>query len=251
MDITLKDLHINYSVTGEGRNIVLLHGWGADITLYAGMIKALSAYSKVYALDMPGVGKSDEPPCAWSVDDYTDLVTDFIKAMGIKKADLIGHSFGGRVITKLMNRPQLPCEVDKIVFIDTAGMEAYEASGYEIMNYSIYRNNGTSIGEALVSDYDGGFSLCDNGDILFFRNTKLMKYSASEKKESEVCDTQLKRHRLSVRFITDEYAYIVGYRDEKDDEGYYTQKGYMYKLNLKTGDKELIKGVPERVLFEY
>lgn len=123
MDITLKDLHINYSVTGEGRNIVLLHGWGADITLYAGMIKALSAYSKVYALDMPGVGKSDEPPCAWSVDDYTDLVTDFIKAMGIKKADLIGHSFGGRVITKLMNRPQLPCEVDKIVFIDTAGIK--------------------------------------------------------------------------------------------------------------------------------
>lgn len=123
MDITLKNLHINYIKQGEGSNILLLHGWGADITLYAGMIAELSKRHTVYALDTPGVGKSDQPPEAWSVDDYVDLVVDFIKEMHIDKTSLIGHSFGGRLITKLMNRKERPCEVDKIVFIDAAGIK--------------------------------------------------------------------------------------------------------------------------------
>lgn len=123
MDITLKNLHIYYQVQGDGPKVLLLHGWGADISLYAGMMAELARSHRVYALDMPGVGKSDEPPEAWSVDDYVDLVTDFIKELGIDKAHLIGHSFGGRVITKLMNRPQRPLEVDKIVFIDAAGIK--------------------------------------------------------------------------------------------------------------------------------
>lgn len=123
MEITLRNLHINYLVSGAGPKVLLLHGWGADITLYAGMIAELSRTHEVYALDMPGVGKSDEPPEAWCVDDYVDLVEDFIRAMKIDRAHLIGHSFGGRVITKLMNRPSRPCEVDKIVFIDAAGIK--------------------------------------------------------------------------------------------------------------------------------
>lgn len=123
MDICLMDLHIHYSVSGEGENVVLLHGWGASIDLYKGLIGELQKHYRVYALDMPGVGKSDEPPSAWCVDDYVDLVSAFLTEMGIKKTHLIGHSFGGRVIIKYMNRSERPVEIDKIVFIDAAGIK--------------------------------------------------------------------------------------------------------------------------------
>ncbi len=123
MDISLMNLHINFSVSGEGENVVLLHGWGAGIDLYKGLIGELAKHYRVYALDMPGAGKSDEPPCAWSVDNYVDLVSAFLTEMGIKKAHFIGHSFGGRVIIKYMNRSEKPVEVDKIVFIDAAGIK--------------------------------------------------------------------------------------------------------------------------------
>ncbi len=123
MDIQLMDLHIYYKKLGQGDNVVLLHGWGASIDLYQGMINALSRRYTVYALDMPGVGRSDEPPAPWCVDDYVDLVSAFIKAMGITRTYLIGHSFGGRVITKLMNRPERPAQVERIVFIDAAGIK--------------------------------------------------------------------------------------------------------------------------------
>ena len=123
MDISLMNLHIRYQVSGEGENVVLLHGWGASIDLYKGLIGELSKYFRVYALDMPGVGKSDEPPESWCVDTYVDLVIAFLTEMGIKKAHLIGHSFGGRVIIKYMNRDKRPVDVDKIVLINSAGIK--------------------------------------------------------------------------------------------------------------------------------
>ncbi len=123
MDIQLMNLHIYYKKQGQGENVLLLHGWGANVELYKGLMDALSVNHTVYALDMPGVGKSDEPPSPWCVDDYVQLVSEFIKAMGIKKTHLIGHSFGGRVIIKLMNLKNRPVQVDKIVFIDAAGIK--------------------------------------------------------------------------------------------------------------------------------
>ncbi len=123
MDISLMNLHIHFSVSGEGENVVLLHGWGASIDLYKGLIDELSKHYRVYALDMPGVGKSDEPPAAWCVDDFVDLFSTFLTEMGIKRTNLIGHSFGGRVIIKYMNRDKRPADVDKIVFIDAAGIK--------------------------------------------------------------------------------------------------------------------------------
>ncbi len=123
MQTAINDIKINYSVTGEGEsNIVLLHGWGSSIKLFEGLIKHLSKNHKVYALDMPGFGGSVEPPSAWAVDDYVDFVIDFIKAMGIKKTHILGHSFGGRVIIKMANRENIGFELDKIVLVDSAGI---------------------------------------------------------------------------------------------------------------------------------
>ena len=119
----INGLKINYIAEGDGQqSVLLLHGWGSNIKLFSHIIKHLSTDFKVFAPDMPGFGESDEPSVPWSVDDYTDFVIAFCERMEIDRCFIIGHSFGGRVIIKLMSRSSLPFSVDRIVLTDSAGI---------------------------------------------------------------------------------------------------------------------------------
>ncbi len=122
--VNIKNLNINYICEGTGEEkIILLHGWGANITLFNSMIEVISKKYTVYAMDMPGFGKSEEPKEPWTVDDYVDFVIEFAEHFGIKKTMLLGHSFGGRVIIKLVNRKNLPFEVGNLILVDIAGIK--------------------------------------------------------------------------------------------------------------------------------
>ena len=86
------------------------------------MINSISEYANVYCLDMPGFGSSQEPPDAWNLDQYVDFIIEFIKKEQIKELDLIGHSNGGRIIIRMMNRQKLDFKVDKLILIGSAGI---------------------------------------------------------------------------------------------------------------------------------
>ena len=119
----INNIEINYVKEGNSEKaILLLHGWGSNLELFRGIINNLSKTYTVYALDMPGFGKTTEPKNPWKVDDYVDFVIKFIEKMKIEKLSLLGHSFGGRVIIKLVNRDKLNFEVDKLVLVDSAGI---------------------------------------------------------------------------------------------------------------------------------
>ena len=123
MNINIDGLNIEYIKKGEGENkILLLHGWGCNINTFAYITNHLSKFMEVYVIDFPGFGKSDEPKEVWNVDNYADLIQKFIEKMEIKKISLLGHSFGGRVIIKLVNRKNLKFKIDKLVLIDSAGI---------------------------------------------------------------------------------------------------------------------------------
>lgn len=119
---TVNGIKINYEDKGSGELIVLLHGWGSNIKLFANLIDLLSRKYRVVAMDMPGFGESQEPPSAWCVDDYADFVIDFIKDYNVSEVMLLGHSFGGRVIIKLNSRKNLPFKITKVILVDSAGI---------------------------------------------------------------------------------------------------------------------------------
>lgn len=122
MTCVIDGLNINYDKRGEGDLVLFLHGWGANITLFDGLMNTAAEKYTALALDMPGFGKSDEPKSAWSVDDYVDFVLKFVDIFKPKSLVLVGHSFGGRVIIKMLAR-ELPFEVRKIILIDAAGIK--------------------------------------------------------------------------------------------------------------------------------
>lgn len=119
---TVNNIKINYEQKGSGDLIVLLHGWGSNIKLFANLIDLLAKKYTVVAMDMPGFGESQEPPSAWCVDDYVDFVIDFLKDYDNKNIMFLGHSFGGRVIIKLNSRDNLDFKVSKVILVDSAGI---------------------------------------------------------------------------------------------------------------------------------
>lgn len=121
---------VSYMDQGEGQTVLFLHGWAAPVRTYRVMLEHLSQTCRVIAPDLPGFGGSEEPPVPWSVDDYVAFVTRFCAALDISQAVLIGHSFGGRIIIKLLTAPDCPLTVKKIILIDAAGIKPRRKLGY-------------------------------------------------------------------------------------------------------------------------
>ncbi len=123
MTISIDGYDIFYKVTGQGEDtVVILQGWGTTCNIYDSIASALSSKYRVVQFDFPGFGESTEPREPWNVDAYTDFFIKFMEALKIPAASLIGHSYGGRVIIKLANRKVLPFEIERIVFVDAAGI---------------------------------------------------------------------------------------------------------------------------------
>ncbi len=122
MEIQIQNRRVHYREEGTGDVVVLLHGWGSNITLFDGLFKVLSGTHRVIAPDMPGFGRTPEPEEPWSVDDYVDFCLAFFEALHLEKFALVGHSFGGRVIIKLFARENLPYTIPKVVLMDSAGI---------------------------------------------------------------------------------------------------------------------------------
>jgi len=100
--------------------VVFLHGWGTDMSAFAGAVRAMkNAGKNVLALDFPGFGKSDKPPSDWGVYDYAACTDELITSLGIKRAVLVGHSFGGRICLILSARSY----AEKLVLVSAAGLK--------------------------------------------------------------------------------------------------------------------------------
>ncbi|MBE5939085.1 MAG: alpha/beta hydrolase [Lachnospiraceae bacterium] len=132
MNTNIDGININYRDEGSGEVVLLLHGWGSNIALFDGIFNLLTPKYRVVALDMPGFGQSDEPKEVWGVDEYLDFVIKFIESLELKDFTVLGHSFGGRVIIKMVNRNNLSFKVNKIILVDSAGIKPKRTLSYHI-----------------------------------------------------------------------------------------------------------------------
>ncbi len=134
MKIEIDGVNVHYHVSGSGANVVLLHGWGANMQTFAPVHQALEKNFRVWSIDFPGFGESEEPPQPWTVGDYTMMLEKFLKQLGIHEPILIGHSFGGRVSIKYASKPN--CDVRKIILVDSAGIKPKRSLSYYIKVYT-------------------------------------------------------------------------------------------------------------------
>jgi pimeloyl-ACP methyl ester carboxylesterase len=86
---------IAYREAGQGAAVVLLHGFLCDSRCWRRQLAGLSDRFRVLAWDAPGAGLSSDPPEAFTTTDYAHCLADFLDAMGITSAHVVGLSWGG------------------------------------------------------------------------------------------------------------------------------------------------------------
>ncbi len=99
---------------GTSPILVFVHGAGNAKEVWKGLIEELPYHSM--ALDLPGHGGSSYKPLEF-MEDYASSVEEFIKALGLKKPVLVGHSMGGAIAIKL----SASIELGAAILVGTGG----------------------------------------------------------------------------------------------------------------------------------
>jgi len=92
---------VHYEAYGRGRPVILLHGWLESWDHWLGTMEWLGHRYKTYALDFWGFGESGKQGGTFTVQDYVEMVYQFMERLGIELAPIIGHSMGGTVSLNL------------------------------------------------------------------------------------------------------------------------------------------------------
>jgi 4,5:9,10-diseco-3-hydroxy-5,9,17-trioxoandrosta-1(10),2-diene-4-oate hydrolase len=125
----LPDLYIDvngartrYRRAGQdGLPVVLIHGLGASAEIWSANIGALASRHRVYVPDLPGFGRTGKPVSMdYGPGAYSRFGRDFMAALGIGRAALVGHSLGGGVALRVILDD--PGRVDRLILVSSAGL---------------------------------------------------------------------------------------------------------------------------------
>jgi pimeloyl-ACP methyl ester carboxylesterase len=118
--LTIGGRLVHVEQAGTGIPIVLLHGFGASTYSWRRVMPGLAASFRVVAIDLNGFGYTERPH---DLESYTKegqgkLVLDVMDALGIGKAHVIGHSYGGGITLWLASRH--PERLRSMVLVDSS-----------------------------------------------------------------------------------------------------------------------------------
>ncbi|WP_440991110.1 alpha/beta fold hydrolase [Haloarchaeobius baliensis] len=122
--VDLDRVRVRYYVAGDddAPPVVLLHGGGLDEARlsWRHTITGLADVARVYALDWPGYGASGPPAERATLDYYADVLVEFLDAVDVDRATLVGISMGGGVA--LRAAIDTPERVSRLVLVDSYGL---------------------------------------------------------------------------------------------------------------------------------
>jgi pimeloyl-ACP methyl ester carboxylesterase len=162
--------------------IVLVHCFTCAIDWWDRVLPRLAKRHRVIAVDMLGHGGSEKPDSEsdYSIENQADLVAGVLGRLGVRDAEVVGHSLGGPVAIELAERsPQL---VDRLVVIDSIPDTSYGDVGFigelpfkPVIGETLWRvKPDFTIRDGLEVAFAPGFPVPD----AFVEDVKRMTYSA-------------------------------------------------------------------------
>jgi len=99
--VRVGDINIYYEDHGRGEPILLIAGWGTDLSCWQFQIPEFSAKYRVIAFDNRGAGRTDAPDKPYSMRMMADDAVALLDALGIGKAHILGMSMGGSIAQEI------------------------------------------------------------------------------------------------------------------------------------------------------
>ena len=133
MQAVVDNLMTTFSQTGNGKDIVILHGWGDTSQSMAPLAKLLVDSYRVTTVDLPGFGGTQAPDRVWGLDDYAAFVMHFLQKAGVKPQVIIGHSNGGAIAIRALSKG---LKADNLVLVASAGIRGEYKGRMRLLRYA-------------------------------------------------------------------------------------------------------------------
>lgn len=117
---TVDGTAIAWTELGEGPPVVLFHGLTDSHRTWRRVAPRLARHFRVYMPDLPGHGLSGRPDAPYTVDWYANTMMRWLDAVGLERAHLIGHSFGGGVAQAMLLEQR--ARIDRLVLVAPGGL---------------------------------------------------------------------------------------------------------------------------------
>jgi 4,5:9,10-diseco-3-hydroxy-5,9,17-trioxoandrosta-1(10),2-diene-4-oate hydrolase len=119
-DVSAGAVKTAYLSAGTGFPVVCLHGAGAGAVTWYPSFAALAGHFHVIAPDIVGYGESDKPNAAYDRPYFAAWLRDFLSALGISKAHIVGLSQGGAIALQFaLENPEM---VERLVLVDSGAL---------------------------------------------------------------------------------------------------------------------------------
>ncbi len=103
----------------EGPVMIHVHGFGISGTYLLPTAGLLAQEYPTYVPDLPGYGRSDNPPTTLGIPALADALADFMDTVGIQRATLVGNSLGAAISAEFATRYRE--RADRVVLVSPAG----------------------------------------------------------------------------------------------------------------------------------
>ncbi len=114
------DTSITWGEMGEGEPLVLLHGIQDSHRTWRRVAPILALHFRVLMPDLPGHGYSGRPDAPYTLGYFADVVAEWMKKIGVPKAHVCGHSYGGG-LAQWMLLQHRDC-VDRMALVAAGGL---------------------------------------------------------------------------------------------------------------------------------
>jgi pimeloyl-ACP methyl ester carboxylesterase len=115
------DSSIYYEAQGSGEPLLLIHGLSGSSQWWTRNVASFAEHHRVYRVDLAGFGGSRSARRV-PLTDCATFLTEWMNALDIERASIVGHSMGGSIAASLA--ADHPERVDRLVLVNAAALPA-------------------------------------------------------------------------------------------------------------------------------
>lgn len=127
---------ISWSEMGQGYPLILIHGLLDSNRTWRRSAPLLARHFRVLMPDLPGYGLSGRPDAPYTLKWFAEIMAAWMKEIGIEKAHICGHSFGGG-IAQWMLLEQREC-IDRLALLSAGGLGRNVSLGLRFAAFPVF-----------------------------------------------------------------------------------------------------------------